>query len=58
VSAAYKFTHPAAKALRAAAMAFPGTTEDFPWGHPAYKVAGKKAFCFLADTRASSFPCR
>ncbi len=39
--------HPASKALRAAAMAFPGTTEDFPWGHPAYKIAGKKAFLFL-----------
>jgi predicted DNA-binding protein (MmcQ/YjbR family) len=39
--------HPAAKALRAAAMKFPNTTEDFPWGHPAYKVAGKRAFLFL-----------
>ncbi len=47
MSAAYKFIHPAAKALRAAAMAFPGTNEDFPWGHPAYKVAGKKMFLSL-----------
>lgn len=39
--------HPGAKALRAAAMAYPETVEDFPWGHPAYKVAGKKAFLFL-----------
>ena len=40
--------HPAARALRAAAMAYPGTTEDFPWGHAAYKAA-KKAFLFMAD---------
>jgi predicted DNA-binding protein (MmcQ/YjbR family) len=40
-------SHPAFKPLRAAAMAYPQTTEDFPWGHPAYKVAGKKAFLFM-----------
>jgi predicted DNA-binding protein (MmcQ/YjbR family) len=40
-------THPAFKPLREAAMAFPQTTEDFPWGHPAYKIAGKKAFLFM-----------
>lgn len=39
--------HPVAKALRAAAMAYPETVEDMPWGHPAYKVAGKKAFLFV-----------
>jgi predicted DNA-binding protein (MmcQ/YjbR family) len=49
MSASFKLTHPAAKALRGAAMAFPGATEDFPWGHPAYKVAGKKAFLFLGE---------
>ncbi len=42
-----KFSHAAFKLLRAAAMAYPQTTEDFPWGHPAYKVAGKKAFLFV-----------
>ncbi len=52
MSAAFKFKHPVAKALRAAAMAFPGTTEDFPWRHPAYKVAGKKAFLFLGSYEA------
>lgn len=44
---ASKLTHPAANALRTAAMAYPETVEDFPWGHPAYKVAGKKAFLFM-----------
>ena len=33
--------------LHAAAMAFPETTLDFPWGHKAFKVKGKKAFAFL-----------
>jgi predicted DNA-binding protein (MmcQ/YjbR family) len=47
VSGAFKRSHSSAKALRAAAMKYPGTTEDFPWGHPAYKVASKKAFLFL-----------
>jgi len=39
--------HPVAKALREAALAYPQTVEDLPWGHPAYKVAGKKAFLFV-----------
>ncbi len=33
--------------LRAAALTFPQVHEDFPWGHSAFKVAKKKAFCFL-----------
>ncbi len=45
-------THPSAKPLRAAALKYPGTTEDFPWGHPAYKVGGKKAFLFLGGYEA------
>mgnify|MGYP001288018046 CR=1 FL=1 len=45
--ASFKFTHPASKPLRAAALKYPETVEEFPWGHPAYKVAGKKAFLFL-----------
>src|SRR3954466_8608320 len=32
--------------LRDAAMAYPGATEDFPWGERAIKVNGK-AFLFL-----------
>lgn len=50
--------HPVARALRAAAIAYPGTTEDFPWGHAAFKVA-KKAFLFMADdeTGAGGFSC-
>ncbi|MEO6195291.1 MAG: MmcQ/YjbR family DNA-binding protein [Thermoanaerobaculia bacterium] len=33
--------------LRDAAMRYPETSEDFPWGHRAMKVRGK-AFLFLA----------
>ena len=33
--------------LRAQALGYPETTEDFPWGHSAFKVAGK-SFLFLA----------
>jgi len=33
--------------LRDAALAFPETAEDFPWGHRAIKVKGK-AFIFMA----------
>lgn len=32
--------------LRAHALSFPETHEDFPWGHSAFKVKGK-VFCFL-----------
>lgn len=42
--------HPHAKPeaeLRKAGMAFPETTEDFPWGHRALKVKGK-AFVFMS----------
>lgn len=47
MSAGFNLKHPSAKPLRTAALKYPGTTEDFPWGHPAYKIAGKKAFLFL-----------
>lgn len=47
MSAGFTLKHPSAKPLRAAALRYPQTTEDFPWGHPAYKIAGKKAFLFL-----------
>ena len=35
-------------ALRGAALAYPGATEEFPWGHRAIKVRGK---IFLALAR-------
>ena len=38
----------AAKRLRAQALGYPETTEDFPWGHSAFKVKGK-SFLFLAS---------
>ena len=34
--------------IRAAALEFPATHEDFPWGHSAFKVSKKKVFCFLS----------
>ena len=34
-------------ALRVAAMAYPGATEDFPWGERAIKIKGK-VFVFLS----------
>ena len=37
----------AAEQLRAQALGYPETTEDFPWGHSAFKVKGK-SFLFLA----------
>jgi predicted DNA-binding protein (MmcQ/YjbR family) len=51
-----KWTHagyPVAKALRAAALKYPETVEDMPWGHPAYKVAGKKAFMFVGGDEST-----
>ena len=38
----------AESALRAHALAYPGTVEEFPWGHRAIKVKGK-AFVFFAQ---------
>ena len=35
------------KALRAQGLAYPETTEDFPWGHRTLKVRGK-AFVFMS----------
>jgi predicted DNA-binding protein (MmcQ/YjbR family) len=37
--------------LRARALGYPETTEDRPWGHPAFKVRGK-AFLFLGEDEA------
>jgi len=37
-------------ALRKHALAYPETTEDFPWGHSAFKVKGKGfLFTYLCD---------
>ena len=50
--------HPAARALRAAAMAYPRTVEDFPWGHRAFKADGKKAFLFMGgEEDGDGFSC-
>lgn len=37
------------KALRKQALAYPETTEDFPWGESAFKVKGK-TFVFMRAT--------
>ncbi len=44
-----KLKHTLAKDLRKAALRYPDTVEDFPWGHNAFKVAGKKAFLFMGE---------
>lgn len=49
--------NPDAKALRKAALAYPQTVEDFPWGHSAFKVAGKKVFLFLSGNEEGGFSC-
>ena len=36
----------AMQAIREAALAYPETVEDFPWGHSAFKVRGK-SFAFV-----------
>jgi predicted DNA-binding protein (MmcQ/YjbR family) len=46
-SAPTRGSQKAEAALRAFALAYPETHEDFPWGHVAVKVRGK-AFVFLA----------
>ncbi len=48
---------PAAKSLRTAALAYPQTVEDFPWGERAFKVGGKKAFLFLYEREDGGFNC-
>jgi predicted DNA-binding protein (MmcQ/YjbR family) len=52
-----KLKHPEAKALRKAALAFPETVEDFPWGHSAFKVSGKKAFLFMGEDESGGWSC-
>lgn len=41
-------------ALREAALAYPQTTEDFPWDHRAMKVKGK-AFVFMGTGEDGTF---
>ena len=48
-------THPDAKAIRKAALGYPETVEDFPWGDVAFKVRGKKAFCFFGSYEDGGF---
>lgn len=49
--------HADAKTLRGAALAFPGTVEDFPWDHHAFKTPNKKAFLFLTGAEDGGFNC-
>jgi predicted DNA-binding protein (MmcQ/YjbR family) len=49
--------NPHAKKLRAAALAYPTTREDHPWGECAFKVGGKKVFLFLSDAEGGGFSC-
>jgi predicted DNA-binding protein (MmcQ/YjbR family) len=49
--------HPDAKKLRAAALKYPQTAEDFPWDHHALKAPNKKAFLFLTGREDGGFNC-
>jgi len=49
--------HADGKKLREAALAYPQTVEDFPWGDRAMKVAGKKVFLFLGASEGGGFSC-
>lgn len=57
MTASAPLKHADAKTLRKAALAFPQTVEDFPWGHFAFKVAGKKAFLFMGAGDDGGFSC-
>ena len=52
-----KLKHASAKELRKAALAYPETVEDFPWGHSAFKIAGKKVFLFLGEDEEGGWSC-
>lgn len=52
-----KLKHPSAKELRKAALVYPDTVEDFPWGHSAFKIAGKKVFLFLGEDEDGGWSC-
>jgi predicted DNA-binding protein (MmcQ/YjbR family) len=51
MSRAKNARNPVTDALRSHALSFPGATEEFPWGHSAFKVKGK-AFVFMGDDDA------
>src|SRR5262245_15209334 len=55
MTASPKLKHADAKALRTAALRYPDTVEDFPWGHSAFKVKGKKAFMFMGADEGGGF---
>jgi len=57
MTASAPLKHADAKALHKAALKYPETVEDFPWGHSAMKVAGKRAFLFMGATEAGGFSC-
>ncbi|MBC7769543.1 MAG: MmcQ/YjbR family DNA-binding protein [Phycisphaerales bacterium] len=57
MAASVPLKHPSAKALRAAALGYPETVEGFPWGHSAFKIAGKKAFLFMGADENGGFSC-
>jgi predicted DNA-binding protein (MmcQ/YjbR family) len=57
MAAAPPLKHPDGKALRKAALDYPDTVEDFPWGHSAFKVAGKKVFLFMGADEDGGFSC-
>jgi predicted DNA-binding protein (MmcQ/YjbR family) len=46
-----------AEKLRKAALNYPHTVEDFPWGERAFKVAGKKVFLFMGGEASGAFSC-
>jgi predicted DNA-binding protein (MmcQ/YjbR family) len=41
-------THELAERLREAALSFPGTYEDEPWGHPVFKVGDNRMFASMS----------
>lgn len=57
MSASAPLKHADAKALRKAALVYPKTVEDFPWGHFAFKTPNKKAFMFMGATEDGGFTC-
>jgi len=39
--------------IRTLALSFPETREDWPWGHPVFKVGDNKMFAAMSDGGAS-----
>lgn len=57
MTASVKLKNANAQALRKAALRYPETVEDFPWGHSAFKIAGKKAFLFMGEDEDGGWSC-